>query len=137
MKIIFGFIPGALCAYNPIIPENHIGSLPRFLAILGALTTCQGILRITCPGSFCREGLFRGQYGITLSCRRNISLQKKRSELSRHSLNINYSNAFCHMSPKSSECFTDVTSSLICTVLLGEKMIASSMASIWDRTANI
>lgn len=42
------------------------------------------------------------QSGITLSCRRNISLQKKRSEPGSISLNINYSDAFCHASSESS-----------------------------------
>ena len=58
-------------------------------------------------GAVCWEGLFRGQSGITLSCGRNISLQKRRSELGRVSLNINWSDAFCHTSPKSFEHFTD------------------------------
>lgn len=84
-------------------------------------------------GAVCWEGFFRGQSGITLSCGRNISLQKKRSELGRISLNINYSDAFCHTSPKSSEHFTDITSSLIFTVFWGEKLMASITVSIGGR----
>ena len=53
-------------------------------------------------GPVCWRGWCRGQSGITLSCRRNISLQKKRSEPGSISLNINYSDAFCHASSESS-----------------------------------
>lgn len=84
-------------------------------------------------GAVCWEGLFRGQSGITLSCGRNISLQKKRSELGRISLNINFSDAFCHTSPKSLEHFTNITSSLIFIVFLSEKLMAGTVGSIWGR----
>lgn len=52
-------------------------------------------------GPVCWRGWRRGHSGITLSCRRNISLQKKRSEPGSISLNINYSDAFCHASSES------------------------------------
>lgn len=61
---------------------------------------------------------------VTLVCR-------KRDQSWVISLNINYSDAFCHTSPKSFEHFTDVTSSFIFTVFLSEKLMAGTMVSIW------
>lgn len=85
-------------------PDNWSEASPASLGSKVPSATCKKGVRVR-HLCWALSGLCRRQSGITLSCGRNISLQKKRSELGRVSLNINTSDAFCHTSLKSSEHF--------------------------------